>query len=55
LPFLAHDFRGNGLAHNGVRHKNGFTLFTSHAFSAEGNIFDFQIDDAHAPTREKHP
>src|SRR6267143_5025848 len=38
LFFLAHDFRGNELAVNGVRNKDGLALFPRDAFSAEGDV-----------------
>src|SRR5436190_1137753 len=48
LLFLAHDLGGNDLAFDGVRNEHGLPLLASDAFPAESNVFDFQIDNAHA-------
>src|SRR5438093_733229 len=47
LLFVAYDLGGNDLAFDGVRNKYGLPLLASDAFSAESNVFDFQIDNAH--------
>src|SRR5438477_978873 len=41
------NFRRNKLVLYRVRNKNGFALFPRDAFSAEGDVFDFQINNAH--------
>src|SRR5438270_3910131 len=41
------NFRRNKLVLHRVRNKNGFALFPRDAFSAEGDVFDFQINNAH--------
>ena len=40
LFFLARDPCGDEFAVNGERKKNGFAMFASHAFAAEGNVLD---------------
>src|SRR5437667_6381748 len=47
LFFLTHDLRRNEFALNGVRNEDSLPLLASDPFSAEGNVFDSQIDDAH--------
>ena len=47
LFFFAHDLRRNEFALNGVRNEDSLPLLASDPFSAESNIFDFQIDYAH--------
>src|SRR4030095_95856 len=47
LLLLPDDFGGNDLALDGVGNKNGFALFSRDAFSAERDVFDFQINKPH--------
>src|SRR6266481_69605 len=47
LFFLAHDLGRNEFALNGVRNEDGLALLTSDPFSAESNVFDFQINNPH--------
>src|SRR5438046_10129492 len=47
LFFLAHDLRRNEFGLNGVRNENSLPLLASDPFPAEGNVFDFQINNAH--------
>src|SRR5213083_515948 len=47
LLLFPDDFGGNQFALNGVRNKNGFALFPSDAFSAERDVLNFQIREAH--------
>src|SRR5215211_1958115 len=47
LFFLTHDLGGNEFSLNGVRNEDSLPLLASDPFSAESNVFDFQIDNAH--------
>src|SRR5438552_5133453 len=47
LFFLAHDLRRNEFGLNGVRNEDSLPLLASDPFPAEGNVFDFQINNAH--------
>src|SRR4029077_7134501 len=47
LFFLSHDLGRNEFALNGVRNEDSLPLLASDPFSAESNVFDFQIDNAH--------
>src|SRR5215831_6239239 len=48
LSFLAYDLSRNDLAFDGVGNKHHFALLARDALSAESDVFDFQIDHAHA-------
>src|SRR5689334_5367180 len=48
LFLFPHDFGGNHLALDGVGNKNSFAPFSPDTFSAEGDVFDSQIDNAHS-------
>src|SRR5215831_6755869 len=47
LFFLAQDLSGNCFTLDRIRNKDSFPFFPADAFPAEGNVFDFQIDNAH--------
>jgi hypothetical protein len=47
LLLFPDDFGGNRFAFNGVRNKNSLALFPSDAFSAERDVLNFQINNAH--------
>src|SRR5437773_4103098 len=47
LFFFAHDLRRNEFGLNGVRNEDSLPLLASDPFPAEGNVFDFQINNAH--------
>src|SRR6476620_254350 len=47
LLLFPDNFGGDQFAINGVRNKNSFALFPSNAFSAERDVLNFQINNAH--------
>ena len=47
LFFLSHDLGRNEFALNGVRNEDSLPLRSTDPFSAECNVFDFQINNAH--------
>src|ERR1700693_1832980 len=55
LFFLMRDLRRDHLAVDGKRNKNRLAVFTSDAFSAESDVFDFETDNAHAPNCSRRP
>lgn len=48
LFLVADDFRRNQFAVDRERNKNRLAVFARDAFAAKGDIFDLQIDNAHA-------